>query len=320
MEQITKSIYVETKAKCISVPFGESYFIDRGANPGCVITEKGLVQIDATKNPMYALHWIESVKTISDIPYSYVINTDHHLDHVLCNYCFNAPVISHYLTWVEVKKFETFTPQKLVPFMYSKELYKMLKKRDEGLLETLMKSYQSLEKVFREPYETLRIVPAEVTFGDKATLHMGDKTLEMIHVGGHATDSILVFIPEERVLFAGDSIFNDLLPNMSEADTARWLRVLEMIEKMDVETIVPGHGHPCNKKALNKLSQYILELRNEVASLVKKGHIRDEVVSTVNMTSFFPIDNDLGWTKERVHDWSKDNTGRVFDELTSVNA
>ena len=62
MEQVSKSVYVETNAKCITVPFGESYFIDRGANPGCIVTDKGIVQIDTTKNPMYALNWMKSVR------------------------------------------------------------------------------------------------------------------------------------------------------------------------------------------------------------------------------------------------------------------
>ena len=81
MEQVSKSVYVETNAKCITVPFGESYFIDRGANPGCIVTDKGIVQIDTTKNPMYALNWMKSVKEISNKPFVYTVNTDHHLDH-----------------------------------------------------------------------------------------------------------------------------------------------------------------------------------------------------------------------------------------------
>ncbi len=69
MEQITRNTYAETRSKCMTIPFGESYFVDRGANPCCIITEKGLIQVDATKNPMYASAWIESIRKISDKGY-----------------------------------------------------------------------------------------------------------------------------------------------------------------------------------------------------------------------------------------------------------
>ena len=78
-EPISTGIYAETHAECITIPFGKLFTVDRGANPCCVITEKGIVQIDSTKNPIYALDWIRSIRRESDKEFKYVINTDQHL-------------------------------------------------------------------------------------------------------------------------------------------------------------------------------------------------------------------------------------------------
>ena len=237
----------------------------------------------------------------------------------MCNYCFDAPVITHALTKVEVDKFVPFSPQKLIPFLYSKELYNMLRQRDDTYLNRLMQSYNALDKEFRQPYENLHIVPAEITFDSRLTLYLGNLHLEILSVGGHAPGSILVLVPEEKVLFAGDSVFNDCMPNMAQANTEQWLQNLAMIESMDVKIIVPGHGHPCDKQPLKKLAQYIRELREKVATFKDRGYSRDQVVAEIDMTSFWPLDNELGWTKERLRDWGDGNTGRVFDELQAIS-
>lgn len=317
MQKITSSIYVDTKTGRLRIPFGKAYFIDRGSNPCCIITDKGLVQIDTTKNPMFARKWKEEIRKVTNKKFAYIINTDHHLDHILCNYCFPGIIIAHELTSREVKKFVDFRPQKLIPFMYSKELYNMLHRRDESFLNDLMASFRKLDKKISKLYENLRIMPPQITFSEKITLDMGNKTLELTHVGGHAPGSILVYVREDKVLFGGDSIFNDLLPNMAQANTARWLQVIKMIQDMDVATIIPGHGHPCGKEPLRKLAQYIEEMRHNVKKLREKGCNKDEVVAKVNMAKFFPVNEKLGWTEERLKEWSKDNVARVFDEFES---
>lgn len=317
MKQISQSVYVETGGSRISISDLKPYSIYRGSNLGCIVTEKGLIQIDAAKHPVYALNWIDLIRKISDKKFLYVINTDQHLDHIIGNYCFEAPVISHYLARSEIEKYNSFSPLKITPFLGSAQLMRMLENRDEAIVQDLLSIFEHMDKELIDPYEKLRIVLAEIAFGDKLTLYLGDIKLELIHVGGHVAGSILVYLPEEKVLFAGDSIFNNVLPNMVHANTGKWLDVLTMIEKMDVEIIVPGHGLLCDKEPLGKLRQYIQELRNRVSVLRKKGYKREEVIAEIDMTSFFPIDNELGWTLERIGDWSRNNTGRVFDEFNS---
>jgi len=318
MKQISKSVYVQTEGGRISPPSLEPYSMYRGSNLGCIVTEKGLIQIDTAKHPIHALNWIDLVRKISDMEFLYIINTDHHLDHIIGNYCFDAPVISHYLARNEIEKFKSFDPLKISPLMGTTQLMGMFENRDEAFIQKLLNIIEDMEGKLRDSYEKLRIILAEITFGDKLILYVGDMRLELIHVGGHTVGSILAYLPEEKVLFSGDLVFNNLLPNMVHADTEKWLKVLTMIEKMDVEIIVPGHGYPCDKGPLEKLRQYIQEVRNTVNVLRKRGYNREEVIAEIDMTSFFPVDNELGWTTERIRAWSKNNVGRVFDEFNHI--
>ena len=134
MQQITRNTYSETRAKSIGT-HGEMHFISRGSNPCCVIGDRGILQIDTTKNPMYALNWINSVRQLTDKKFLFVVNTDHHEDHVMCNNFFDAPVISQRLVDIEVSKFADFAPQFILPFVKPKDLHSMLTHRDEAQIK-----------------------------------------------------------------------------------------------------------------------------------------------------------------------------------------
>ena len=66
MKQISKSVYVETGGSRISISSVKPYSIYRGSNLGCIVTEEGLIQIDAAKHPIHALNWIDLIRNISD--------------------------------------------------------------------------------------------------------------------------------------------------------------------------------------------------------------------------------------------------------------
>ena len=82
MEQITANVYVETQK--------------RGSNPGFVVTSRGVIMIDAPVDPGDAKAWTKEIARRGKL--LYLINTEHHLDHWVCNSLFDVDVISHELT------------------------------------------------------------------------------------------------------------------------------------------------------------------------------------------------------------------------------
>jgi glyoxylase-like metal-dependent hydrolase (beta-lactamase superfamily II) len=317
MERISKSTYAETRAKSVG-SHGQPNYIARGSNPCSVIGDAGIVQIDTTMHPMFALNWIKSVREITDKPFLYVINTDHHQDHIMCNSLFDARILNHELTDREVRKLEAFEPQKILPFVFPKHLYPLAESRDPAVVKSLLDRLATFDADFQRPYDNIRHRAADLTFSDRVTINLGNVEVEAYHVGGHAIGSTLVHVPSEKVLFGGDSVFNDLMPNLEEADSARWIAVLEDIEAMDLETIVPGHGYPCDKGPVGKLKEYIRQARDGVAYHLARGLTRDEVAAKLDLSGFFPPNEDFGWSKKRNVDWSRDNVAHVYDELSQA--
>ena len=103
MEKVTENVYAETKL--------------RGCNPGYVVTSDGVVVIDTPQLPTYAVKMREEVEKHG--PIRYIINTEHHIDHIFGNYYFKGAgiVISHADVY---DNFMKVTPA-LNPYDYAKE-------------------------------------------------------------------------------------------------------------------------------------------------------------------------------------------------------
>jgi cyclase len=279
MQQVGQGIYVET-----------GY---RGANIGFVITGEGVILINTPMVPSEARRWRDIIAELTDQEVIYIINTDYHPECIVGNHVFRGPVIAHELTWKKMKTYGDSFRQRLVDTF-----------RNEPKVATELKR--------------LRIVTPQITLTDRMTLHKGSKVLELIHVGGHTPASIVVYIPGDGVLFAGDVVVNGVHPIMNEANSKEWLDALTYIRRpwVRAEIIVPGEGEICDKEATRKLSQYIRQLRAKVRGLCSRGRSRSEIVASVaEMVDFFPVADE---EREEAMQRLKANVERVYEEMRAI--
>ena len=89
--------------------------------------------------------------------------------------------------------------------------------------EVLTAGLEATNVITAPDYGNLTLRPPEVTFNDRMTLHLEEFPVELRHVGGpaHTTNDVLVWLPEQRVLFAGDLAFNGGQPFVLEGSIAR---------------------------------------------------------------------------------------------------
>jgi glyoxylase-like metal-dependent hydrolase (beta-lactamase superfamily II) len=74
---------------------------------------------------------------------------------------------------------------------------------------------------------------------------LGGCTVEILLTPGHTRTNLSVWAPEDRVLFTGDCLIVEYLPNLdagTPADWAVWLESLDRLEKLKPAVIVAGHG------------------------------------------------------------------------------
>lgn len=89
-------------------------------------------------------------------------------------------------------------------------------------------------------------------------LKFGDRSFEVIHIPGHSDDSVCFYCKEEHVLFAGDT------PLIIHADgnySEEFIRTLEKISQMPIETIYFGHGKPVHEDCNYQIQETIARIR-----------------------------------------------------------
>ncbi|GHH40043.1 cyclase [Streptomyces umbrinus] len=103
----------------------------------------------------------------------------------------------------------------------------------------------------------IELMLPDLTYRQGLTLHQGERRIELIHPGpAHTTNDTLVWLPEERVLFAGDVVLPGCTPFVLMGSVAGSLATLELLRKLDPLTVVGGHGPVSGPEALTRTEEY----------------------------------------------------------------
>lgn len=194
---------------------------ETGGNVGIVVLDDAVVAVDA-QYPASALDFRESKLSVSDKPVTHLLLTHVHGDHVFGNQAFeDCEIVSH----VRLKeKMEESLRNEWAP----------------GNLEKMLEDIKINRPERAWLYEGLRIVLPNKVFEDKYSVD----DVELIHMPGHTDCSSVVYVPDDRVMFAGDLMFAKTFPWAGDptADPDAWIESFREILSMDVDVFVPGHG------------------------------------------------------------------------------
>ncbi|MEV0453700.1 MBL fold metallo-hydrolase [Catellatospora methionotrophica] len=104
----------------------------------------------------------------------------------------------------------------------------------------------------------IRLRAPSVTFADRMTIHCGTRRAELIHPGpAHTTGDTLVWLPDERILFAGDIVFSGVTPLVMMGSVTGSLRTLQMLRDLDPRIVVGGHGPIAGPEAIDANEAYL---------------------------------------------------------------
>ena len=195
----------------------------RGCNPSYVVTSDGVVVVDTPQLPTRAVAMRAEAE--SHGPIRYVINTEHHVDHIFGNYFFKgAGTVIHHRGVAE----NYLVPTSLLdPFDYAVEAIPMNDPDGAAIMP-------SRDVYFADPNR------ATITFTGDVVLNVGDHTFNLIHTPGHTPGQIAVHVPEERVVFTGDTVFSEVQTWVMASDVDEWIEALNTISRLDVDRVVPA--------------------------------------------------------------------------------
>jgi glyoxylase-like metal-dependent hydrolase (beta-lactamase superfamily II) len=188
------------------------------SNAGFVVTPGGVVVFDALGSPILAQKLIAEIKKITSQKVVAVIVSHYHADHVY--------------GLQEFKKIGA-------------KIYAQGEGRNYLSSETA-KQRLIVSRIDFAPWvnDKTQLIPANIWINQKTKLTIGKVDFFISRVGpAHAPEDLMVYVPSEKVLFAGDLVFRGRIPFVGNADSKGWLLALDEIEKLNPNIVIPGHGN-----------------------------------------------------------------------------
>ncbi len=215
-EEVSEGIYAYVQ------PDG-SWWIN---NTGFLVAAKGVVSIDACSTERRTRAYLQAIRRVTDRPVRTLVNTHHHGDHTFGNYLFpGATIVGHekvrdgIRAWGMPRSAPNWTPV------------------DWGDVE---------------------LEPPFLTYTDRVTVWVDELRCEVVHCGtpAHTTNDSFVWVPERKLLFSGDLIFNGGTPFLLQGSIQGALEALEQLAGLGAETIIPGHGPVCGPEVIARVTAY----------------------------------------------------------------
>src|SRR6202789_1104209 len=211
-----------------------------GGNVAVYVTNEGVILID-DKFDQDHQGIVDQVKSVTNQPIKYIINTHYHQDHSGGNGQFlpTAEIIS------------------------------------TAMARTNIVEHKQLGNVQPPP-----VSPARITFTTEADVNLGGKQVRAIYMGrGHTNGDAVIYFPAIRVLHTGDLMAgaSPLIDYNGGGSVVEWTKTLDNALKLDFDTVIPGHGAINNKGGLQTYRDNVEKMRPRVSGLIHEGKGQAEV-------------------------------------------
>ncbi|HZZ52343.1 MAG TPA: MBL fold metallo-hydrolase [Pseudonocardia sp.] len=225
-------------------------------NTGFVVGRNRVTAVDACATERRTRAFLDTIRGVTSAPVRTLINTHHHGDHTYGNYLFEeATIVAH-----------------------------------ERAREAMLGFGNPFSAPFWTPIQwgDMELVPPFLTFPDRITHYVDDLRIEVIHPGtpGHTTNDSVLWIPEHKVAFTGDLVFNGGTPFLLMGSPAGALECLAMIRELGATTLVPGHGPVCGPEVLDGIEEYIHFVVEQATAGMSAGLTPLEVARDLDLGEF----------------------------------
>lgn len=126
----------------------------------------------------------------------------------------------------------------------------------------------------REQADGTEVTLPDRTFESSEVIELGGMRFELLSFGpAHSPGDISVWLPELKLVIAGDMAFHErLLPIFEDTYTADWLESWQAFAALGAEVVIPGHGAPTDMAEVTRYTHdYLVHLRAKVRELLDAG-------------------------------------------------
>lgn len=313
MEKITADIFVET--------------VYPGVNVGCLVASEGSVCIDTPLLPGEAQRWRALIRSLKGEPVRFVVYTNGQRERILGTQYLvrdrqippvqqvlrtrrgprprltaggmlnqspvtdTGTVVAHKLAWAQVRDHCTDN--------FKQSMIDMLKERDPDIIN-------------------LDVILPKITLDESIKLHVGDKIVTLLAV---AANMLWVWLPEQGVLFTGDTVVVGAHPPLTVTDTQGWLAALERLrqeQQFQGVVIVPGRGPLCDISATEPLTKYLHVARDKTQQVYRAGRPKADLNGVAaDLLPLYPV---ADGQRDRVQRQIKAGLDDLYDEFKAADA
>lgn len=237
-----------------------------GGNVAVYLTDEGVVLVDDMFDRNH-VDILTQVRSITDKPLRYVVNTHQHDDHAGGD-------------------------------------LKMLPIAEVIAHQNVRKNLEHIKQPYYEDTPGTPIGLPRLTFSDQLSIHLGGKEVRAYYFGrGHTSGDAIIYFPDLRVIHTGDLFLGGRFGGRNEPGKPRgvniyvdyaqggsfseWSRTLERTLALDFDTVIPGHGPVSTKVDVETFKTDLEAMRARIAGLIQRGTGNDELVKI--------IETDYGW-------------------------
>lgn len=134
------------------------------------------------------------------------------------------------------------------------------------------------------PFDFTEVVATgpDRTFEGEEALDIGGREVRLIQVGpAHTPGDSLAYVPDAKVLYAGDILFTDSTPIMWVGPIQNWIAALDLVLDLDVDVVVPGHGPISGKPQVAFMRDYLVFVEREARTRFEDGVGVDDAITSV---------------------------------------
>ncbi|MCV2371029.1 MBL fold metallo-hydrolase [Roseateles oligotrophus] len=234
------------------------------SNAGFIVTDAGVVVVDALGSPALADELLAEIRRVTDQPLRYVIVTHYHADHIYGLQAFKAAgatILAHRLGQEYLQS--------------------------DAAQRRLQASRQELGPWVNEQTQ---LTGADRWLTDAETrLQLGGDEIVIRHAGpAHTAEDLLVQLPKSGVLFSGDLFFSGRIPFIGQADSRAWIASLDRLIAYSPRLVIPGHG-PVSVDPMHDLRltrDYLLHLRKAMGEAARNLQPFEEAYAAADWSRF----------------------------------
>jgi glyoxylase-like metal-dependent hydrolase (beta-lactamase superfamily II) len=261
------------------------------SNAAVIEGDTDVLVVDSHVTPGGAWALREELKTMTSKPIRYVVNSHFHFDHSHGNQIYgpDVEIIGHEFARAQMLAGKSIDSRAHdffvggVPVTIKALEGRLAAATDEKERATLQ-SQLAVQRNHLEGTKAVKPTPPNVTLTHTMTLHRGSREIRILHLGrGHTAGDVVVYLPKERIVATGDLLVEGT-SYMGDAFFSEWVDTIEVLKKLDFDTVLPGHGRAFQGKAkLDHWQAYVRDFWGQAQRFHKANVPWEEAAKQVDL-------------------------------------